>query len=128
MTAFHIVFRRFARILFLAASAMPLPALAQTTLWNTLAGGDWTDATKWTNGVPGSNYTVGFQNFIFKGTGGGAVTTEITYDYSGPNITLNSLSIPGNSHQIGQITQDGNRLATLSENVGGVYQLTGAGI
>ena len=31
MTAFHIVFRRFARILFLAAAAMPLPALAQTT-------------------------------------------------------------------------------------------------
>src|SRR5690349_12468243 len=54
MTALHLVFRRFAQMLFLAAAAMPLPALAQTTLWKIASSGrNWSDPTKWTNGVPG---------------------------------------------------------------------------
>jgi hypothetical protein len=129
MTALHAVFRRFTQILFVAAAAMPLPMLAQTTLWNTTADGNWTDPTKWTNGVPASNYNVGFQVFTPRGVGGGGgYTTEITYDYTGPSITLNNLSVPHNGPQTGQLTQDGNRLAALTESVFGVYQLSGSGI
>jgi hypothetical protein len=122
MTALHIVLRRFARILLLAAAAMPLPALAQTTLWNTTVDGNWTDPTKWTNGVPGNNYVVGFQGFFFKGN---PVITEVNYDYTGPSITLNSLSIPVNFKQTVQLTQDANGLAALSENISGIYQQNG---
>src|SRR6266704_5745226 len=121
MTAFHIVFPRFARILFLAAATMPLPALAQTTLWNTTADGNWSDPTKWDNGVPGNNFSVGYK-FFGKGS---FVTTEIAYDYTGPSITLNSFSIIRAGPQIGQLNQDSNRLGALSETISGIYQQTG---
>lgn len=60
------------------------PAYGKSTTWNKTAGGSWTVAGNWTNGVPAANDDV----IINKDQ-----TSPIT---SVPSITLNSLTISGN--------------------------------
>jgi fibronectin-binding autotransporter adhesin len=109
-------------LLFLAAAAV-LPsgaALAQNTD-NWIAGsGFWSTAGNWnTDVVPGNNDNVNI------GISNDATFTTV-YDYTGPNVTLNTLSLYAVNSTNSNATFDmfGNTLTANQENVG--YSNNGA--
>src|SRR5262245_46428917 len=69
------------------------PAVALISLWNSDSGGNFTDSSKWVNGVPGPGDLAMFNR-------GGGITYSVTFPggtFANPvNYSSNSLSIGAN--------------------------------
>ncbi|MDP9174241.1 MAG: hypothetical protein M3O30_10310 [Planctomycetota bacterium] len=112
----------------LAASAVILPlsraAIADTDSWIGTTSGNWTDNTQWSTGnAPSANQDVNITNAY---TG----TQTITYDYAGPAITFNSVTVDATTGGTNVLAMSTNTLTVgTAEYIGangvGVFNQSG---
>src|SRR5436309_1680832 len=74
------------------------PARAVITTWSFNGSGNWSTASNWNNGVPGANFDVGIQQ-------NDGLSRTVTYDYTGPAITLTSLTIANSGAGVNTLSQ-----------------------
>jgi hypothetical protein len=88
-----------------AVAALPAFAHAQSTNWtNGASDGSWSNPANWDNGVPANGYSVNITT--------ATNSTTVNYDYTGPAITLGTLTLSVSSPATGTTTD----LLTISAN------------
>src|SRR3954454_3508697 len=117
--------RRAAGACLATAALAPLlsPAHAAGSTWTFGGSGNWSLASNWIGGVP----VAGSDAWVARGD---AINRTINYDYGGPSIQLNAVTIVNNGTGSMVFSQAANTLNATSEAIGvlngrGYWQLSG---